>query len=120
VFLSDSAGGEAVYRGAGRCLSCHGAAGEGVQNLGPSLRDAEWLQGDGSRTAIEHVVAAGVSPPRVFPIAMPAYADQLSPEQIRLVAAYVFTLSHPGSVVPDSLGLPADTAVRRDTLPRRR
>jgi mono/diheme cytochrome c family protein len=51
---------------------------------------------------------------------MPAYADQLSPEQIRLVAAYVFTLSHPGSVVPDSLGLPADTAVRRDTLPRRR
>jgi hypothetical protein len=85
----------------------------------PRLTDGQWLDGDGSRAAIEHVIAAGVSPPRVFPVAMPAYADQLSPEQIRLVAAYVFAISHPGSVVPDSLAAPADTAVR-DTLARRR
>ena len=121
VFVSDSAAGDAVYRGRGQCLSCHGARGEGVANLGPALGDPQWLHGDGSRAAIEHVVAVGVSPPRVFPIAMPAYADQLTADQIRQVAAYVFALSHPGVVVPDTLPTRPDSIpVPADTVPRRR
>jgi mono/diheme cytochrome c family protein len=121
VFVSDSAAGDALYRGSGQCLSCHGTQGEGVPNLGPELRDARWLDGDGSRTAIEHVVAVGVSPPRVFPIAMPAYGEQLTPEQIRAVAAYVFSLSHPGAVVPDTLPTRSDSvALVPDTVRRPR
>jgi cytochrome c553 len=66
-------------------------------------------------------VAAGVSPPQVFPIAMPAYADQLTADQIRQVAAYVFALSHPGVVVPDTLPTRPDSIpVPPDTGPPRR
>jgi mono/diheme cytochrome c family protein len=109
ITAADSADGELVYRGAGRCLSCHGATGEGVAGLGPNLRDDQWLLGDGSVQAIARTVRDGVSPPRNFPGAMPAYAGQLPDEPIARVAAYVFAISHAGAVQHDSLAAPADT-----------
>jgi mono/diheme cytochrome c family protein len=109
ITAADSADGEMVYRGAGRCLSCHGATGEGVAGLGPNLRDDQWLLGDGSVQAIARTVRDGVSPPRNFPGAMPAYAGQLPDESIARVAAYVFAISHAGAVQRDSLAAPADT-----------
>jgi mono/diheme cytochrome c family protein len=110
VSPADSAAGETVYRGAGRCLSCHGTTGEGVAQLGPSLRDERWIVGDGSPAAIARAVRDGVSPPREFPIAMPAYAGQLPEEAIARVAAYVYALSHQGGVQRDSLAPRPDSA----------
>jgi len=34
--------GEGIYGGAGICMSCHGATGEGIPNLGANLTDDEW------------------------------------------------------------------------------
>ena len=118
VTPADSAAGEVVYRGAGRCLSCHGATGEGVAQLGPSLRDERWIVGDGSVDAIARVVREGSLPPKEFPIAMPAYGRQLSEEAIGRVAAYVFALSHPGSVQRDSAATPALPPVDSARPPR--
>jgi len=38
--------GKAHYIGAAACFGCHGAAGEGVTNLGPPLDNSEWVTGD--------------------------------------------------------------------------
>jgi len=118
VTPADSAAGEVVYRGAGRCLSCHGATGEGVAQLGPSLRDERWITGDGSPEGIARAVRDGISPPKEFSIAMPAYARQLPEEAITRVAAYVYALSHAGAVQRDSLAPRPDSArVPQPTVP---
>ena len=108
ITAADSAAGGALYAGVGRCVGCHGSAGEGAATLGPALRDAEWLHG-GTRDAIARVVAEGASPALgAYAVAMPAYAGQLSATQLAQVSAYVWSLSHPGAIVPDS---------RADSLP---
>jgi mono/diheme cytochrome c family protein len=102
ILASDSAAGDALYRGVGRCAGCHGAAGEGVEGLGPNLRDESWLHG-GTRREIRAVVAAGASPARgSFSVMMPAYGGQLDAAQLAQLTAYVWTLSRPGTVVPDT------------------
>jgi mono/diheme cytochrome c family protein len=110
VTPADSAAGEVVYRGAGKCLSCHGAAGEGVAQLGPNLRDQQWIVGDGSLATIARAVREGIAPPKEFPIAMPAYASSLPDDAINRVAAYVYALSHVGGVQHDSLAPRPDSA----------
>lgn len=110
VPAADSGAGDALFRGAGRCAGCHGAAGEGVDGLGPNLRDDEWLHG-GSRREIRRVIAEGASPARGgFTVMMPAYGGQLGPAEQAQLAAYVWTLSRPGSVLPDTALLPPPPA----------
>jgi len=99
---ADSAAGDAVYRGAGRCVGCHGAAGEGAPGLGSSLRESLPRSGDGSPAAIARVVAGGLPPSERFRVAMPAYAGQLDAADVARVAAYVFALAHPGALTTDS------------------
>jgi mono/diheme cytochrome c family protein/glucose/arabinose dehydrogenase len=41
--------GKAHYSGAAACFGCHGAAGEGVTNLGPPLDGSEWVTGSPPR-----------------------------------------------------------------------
>lgn len=41
--------GKALYSGAAACFGCHGAAGEGVPNLGPPLDESEWVTGNPDR-----------------------------------------------------------------------
>lgn len=76
------------------CVMCHGREGEGTQ-LGSSLVDGEWrLAEGGSFEAIVQVVQAGVEEPEEFPVPMPAAeAIRLSPEQVRAVSAYAYSLS---------------------------
>jgi len=107
IALADSAAGDALYRGAGKCVGCHGAVGEGASTLGPSLRDSAWTSGDGSVAGIERVIANGAPAGGAFRIAMPAYASQLGIADIQRVASYVYTLSHPGAVAADTLPTPA-------------
>jgi cytochrome c oxidase cbb3-type subunit 3 len=69
----------------GACAACHGADGKGTQALGaPNLTDKIWLHGWG-----EDAVVAMTN-------VMPAFSNRLSADQIRVLGAYVWSLSHKG------------------------
>lgn len=74
------------------CAACHGADGKGNQALGaPDLTNNVWLHGWGEQ-AIVRAINNG------FNNAMPAQARLLTPEQIHVLAAYVWRLSQPTQV----------------------
>ena len=91
--------GDSVFHGragAALCYVCHGPAGKGVTGLGPNLTDTEWLNGDGSVAFIEKTVETGVPKPKKAPAPMPPKGGgQLNEVQVKAVAAYVYSLSHP-------------------------
>ena len=69
------------------CAACPGPDGKGNQALGaPNLTDKVWLHGWGE-AAIVAMVNGGKNN------VMPAHASRLSAEQIRVLAAYVLSLS---------------------------
>jgi mono/diheme cytochrome c family protein len=90
---------------AGRCQRCHGPAGAGAANA-PALNDDKWNQPtvNGSFESLLAIIHSGVPQANIkgdngktYPFAMrpdgganPPY----SPEQLRMIAGYVYTLSH--------------------------
>ena len=77
--------GEPVFKQT--CAACHGAEGKGNQALGaPNLADRIWLHGS-SEPDVIHTISKGRSDQ------MPAHKDRLSPAQIHLLTAYVYSLS---------------------------
>ena len=87
--------GDALFHGAAICMTCHGQDAHGAPNLGPNLTDAEWIHSDGSYDAIVHQVMTGVPQPRNFASPMPPKGGSaITDEQVRSVAAYVWSLSH--------------------------
>lgn len=75
------------------CVVCHGPKGEGTQ-LGPDLRDNEWLIGSGEFPEIEQVIIEGVSEPEEHPIPMPPLGGgAYTREEVRALAAYVHAIS---------------------------
>lgn len=75
------------------CAACHGLDARGTE-LGPSLRDPEWIAGSGTHEEIQAVIRTGVPEPEEFPIPMPAGGGgTFDAEQVRDLAAYVFALS---------------------------
>jgi len=69
------------------CIGCHGANAEGNPMLGaPNLRDADWLHGS-SREDIRDTINNG----RVNQ--MPAQLDLIGEDRVRMVTAYVLSLS---------------------------
>jgi cytochrome c oxidase cbb3-type subunit III len=79
-----AARGETIY--AEQCASCHGEAGEGIQELGaPRLDDAIWLYGGSKEEIVQQIHAPrhGV---------MPAWAGRLDPETLKTLAVYVHGL----------------------------
>lgn len=109
VLVADSASGDSIFNRRGTCFTCHGERGAGMPNLGPDLRDDIWVHGDGSFRSILRVINQGVAVPKASPIGMPSFEGRLSELQRYRVAAYVFSLSHPGSVVADTSAEPVDT-----------
>ena len=91
--------GDSIFRGrvaGGTCIACHGPAAKGMPGLAPDLTDAKWLHGDGSLAFLERVIESGVPKPKEAAAAMPpGGGSRLSPAQLRAVAAYVYSLSHP-------------------------
>lgn len=87
--------GKTVFEGAGICSSCHGPAGQGIPNLGDNLTDDEWLHSDGDYESIVETIKTGVSAEAsTSGVPMPARAGtNISDEQVRAAAAYVWTLS---------------------------
>lgn len=70
------------------CAACHGPEGKGNPAVGaPNLTDKVWLHGWGE-PAIAAMINGGKNN------AMPAHASRLTPEQIRVLAAYVWRFSN--------------------------
>lgn len=77
----------------GACAACHGADGKGNQALGaPNLTDKIWLHGWGEE-AVVGIINAGKNN------MMPAHDKRLSADQIRVLAAYVWSLSQGGTAL---------------------
>lgn len=91
--------GERLFGGDGFCHTCHGPDGGGIPNLAPDLSDGAWIHVDGSLEELTAVVREGVPAERsTTGIPMPPRGGaSLSPEQVRAVAAYVWTLSRDGA-----------------------
>ena len=87
--------GRAVFGGSAQCSACHGPAGHGTAR-GPDLTDDEWLHGDGSYESIVGLVKSGVTHREARngqPMPMRGWVP-LDDEHVRMVAAYVWRLSH--------------------------
>lgn len=70
------------------CAACHGADGKGNQGVGaPNLTDTVWLHG-GTRADIHTTIRDGRQGH------MPNWDKRLSEDDIRVTAAYVYSLSH--------------------------
>lgn len=67
-----------------RCAPCHGDRAQGL--IGPNLTDNAWLHGNGTLTDIYSVIDQGV-----LAKGMPAWGRQLSPIEVRKLAAFVGT-----------------------------
>ena len=76
----------------GPCAACHGADGKGNIALGaPNLTDVAWIHG-GNLADIAATIRNGRNG------VMPAWRERLGEEDALLVAAWVYTLSHPTNV----------------------
>jgi mono/diheme cytochrome c family protein len=85
--------GKQVFGGAGLCLACHGLEGKG--GIGPDLTDAKWLHIDGSFEALVKQIAEGVTveQSKTGQMMPPKGGSAISAEDVRAVAAYVWTMS---------------------------
>jgi mono/diheme cytochrome c family protein len=78
------------------CASCHGQQAEGTKSA-PRLRQASWIDADGSYESISRVIVNGVPHPRAFPNPMLPYGGaHLTLTDVRAVAAYVYSLQRHG------------------------
>jgi cytochrome c5 len=87
--------GDEIYHGKGACFACHGQEAEGLPAAGDALTVAlNWAQYDWR--SIDSLITAGI--PQVLtrsPIQMPPRGGRsdLTPDEVRLVAAYVWAIS---------------------------
>jgi mono/diheme cytochrome c family protein len=93
--------GDSVFHGkvaGGMCFGCHGVDGKGTPGLAPDLTSGKWLHGDGSYGFIIRIVQVGVPKPKAAAAPMPPMGgSKLALAEVRAVAAYVFSLSHPNA-----------------------
>jgi cytochrome c oxidase cbb3-type subunit 3 len=89
------------------CAACHGQDAKGGANF-PNLTDDDWLWGDGTPEMIAETLRVGInsSHPESRYAQMPAFGrDQLlTSAEVRTVAAYVYSLSHPDGATPENVG----------------
>ncbi|MEO8297758.1 MAG: cytochrome-c oxidase, cbb3-type subunit III [Burkholderiales bacterium] len=72
----------------GVCAACHGADGKGNPVLGaPNLTDKVWLHGWGEAAVVAMITGGKTN-------VMPAHASRITPDQRRVLAAYVWGLSN--------------------------
>jgi cytochrome c oxidase cbb3-type subunit 3 len=73
------------------CVACHGADGRGIVAMGtPNLTDNVWLHG-GALTTVRETIEKGRNG------VMPAHAARLGETRVKLLAAYVLSLSATGA-----------------------
>ena len=75
------------------CAACHGQDAKGLPNLGANLTDAEWVNISGTYDDIQKTVKNGIAQPKQGTTPMPPMGGaQLTDDQIKAVAAYVWSL----------------------------
>lgn len=88
--------GDSIFRGrlaGGTCYTCHQLNAKGLPGLAPDLTDAKWLHGDGSLAFIVSTIQKGVPKPKAASAPMlPRGGTNMTDEQVRAVAAYVYSL----------------------------
>ena len=94
VTPAEIAQGDSIFHGPGNCYACHGANAQGA--VGPNLTDAEWIHSDGSYDAIVKQVTTGVpqSESKSGIPMPPKGGSTITDDQVKAVAAYVYSLSH--------------------------
>ncbi|MEY8877913.1 MAG: cytochrome-c oxidase, cbb3-type subunit III [Leptothrix sp. (in: b-proteobacteria)] len=86
------------------CAACHGGDGKGNPALGaPNLTDKVWLHGWGEDAIVAMITNGKVN-------VMPQHGTRLTAEQIRVLAAYVWSLSHKAAPATALNDLAARTA----------
>jgi mono/diheme cytochrome c family protein len=86
--------GDKIFHGPGNCYACHGTNAQG--SVGPNLTDAEWIHSKGTYEDIVAQVIHGVPKEEsksgiVMP---PKGGSSISDDDVKAVAAYVYSLSH--------------------------
>jgi mono/diheme cytochrome c family protein len=86
--------GNGIFHKDGLCYACHGADAKGM--VGPSLTDDVWIHSKGSYDEIIAQVEKGVTKEEsksgvVMP---PKGGSSISDDDVKAVAAYVWSLSH--------------------------
>jgi glucose/arabinose dehydrogenase/mono/diheme cytochrome c family protein len=88
--------GERIFHGEaanGTCAGCHGSDGRGTP-VGADLTQGPWLWGDGSLDGIMKTITQGVTTPKQAGGAMPPLGGTaLKTDEVKAVAAYVYTIS---------------------------
>ena len=85
--------GKTLFQGAGLCAACHGPEGKG--GLGPDLTDTVWLHHDGGFDALVRQITTGImlDDSKTGQLMPPRGGGVITDEQIRSVAAYVWSLN---------------------------
>jgi mono/diheme cytochrome c family protein len=86
--------GKLIFEGPGNCTSCHGADAKGT-DMGPDLTAKKrlWVSDYASYVKL---VTDGVPQPKQHGMPMPpAGGTDLTPDQVKAVAAYAWALGHP-------------------------
>ena len=98
ITAAEVAQGDSIFHGqvgGGTCFTCHGQNAKGTA-LAPDLSDKVWIDGDGTYNYLVQRVTTGVPQPKQYPAPMPPRGGApISDAQVRAVAAYVYSLSHP-------------------------
>lgn len=80
--------GKALYNQS--CIACHGPEGKGNPMMGaPNIVDHTWLYSE--HGTIDDIVSQILHPKNHV---MPAWGENLGPQKIKVVAAYIYSLSH--------------------------
>jgi cytochrome c oxidase cbb3-type subunit 3 len=78
------------------CAACHGMDGKGNKAIGaPNLTDSVWLHGWGEDAIVAMIVHGKTN-------TMPPQGSRLTPEQVHVLAAYVWHLSHATTATADA------------------
>jgi len=97
--LAMLAEGDSIFHGlkaGGLCQTCHGPDAAGTPLAPPLVNKTQWLTGDGSYDFIQKRVTSGMPQPTApysSPM-LPFGGAQLTPDQVKSVAAYVYSISH--------------------------
>ena len=84
--------GRSIFTGRGTCFACHAPDGRG--GVGPSLADSMWLHSAGDYEGVVATITSGVNAraSRSGVVMPPRGGTPLSDEELRAVAAYVWSL----------------------------
>lgn len=82
-----------LFGGHAGCFDCHSPDAKGDPAIGaPNLTDGITLYGDGSRSSLFMSIAYGRQG------VCPSWINRLRPVEVRALALYVYSISHPGTI----------------------